>query len=132
MRLIKKGSYALAVLLLAVAMFSCEKENRKIDINDGNENPSVRKLFIEMSHRYSFTRDSLLPGVAITLYDNEDDLQLNRYTRSDTTGPDGMVVFQQMNAGDYIVILNHKMLGTKREQLNITNETVASYEYFYF
>ncbi len=132
MGIVSFGKYALAALSLVLLMGSCDKEPRKVDVNDGNENPSVRKLIVEMTHRYSNVADSLLPGVAITLFDNEDELLRNNFTRSDTTGVNGTLTFQQMNAGTYIVLLNHKTLGTKRQQVNIANETVVSYEYWYY
>lgn len=123
-----KGKYWLMLTVLALLAYSCEKEPRKVDINDGNENPSVRSLKIEVTHRYSYTADSMLPGVAITLYETEDDLLLNHYTRSDTTDQGGKATFLHMDAGTFIVILNHETLGRKQQQIIITNETVTSYE----
>ncbi len=122
----------LGLLLLVMFLASCEKEPRRVDINDGNENPSVRKLIIEMTHRYSYVADSALPGVVISLFETEEDIMYNRYTRSDTTDAQGKLTFQNMDAGNFIVLLQHQNFGTKRELLNITNETVVSYEYYYY
>lgn len=122
------------LLLLACSLMvvSCDKEPRKVDLNNGNENPSARKLIIETTHRYSNTADSVLPNVSISLFETEDDVILNKYTRSDTTDNQGKLTFQNMSSGSFIVVLGHKTLGTKRERVNITNETVVSYEYFYY
>lgn len=120
------------VLAIGIMLASCEKEPRKVDINDGNENPINRKLEIEVTHRYSNTQDSLLPRVAVTLYETEEDEQLGRYYRRDTTGAGGVIVFGQIKTGDFRIVLSHATLGIRKKQVKITSQMVSSYEYYYF
>lgn len=122
----------IAITLLSLGMASCSKEPRKVDINDGNENPINRKLEIEVTHRYSNTEDSLLPRVAVTLYESEEDEQLGRYYRRDTTDADGVIVFGQIKTGDFRIVLSHENLGIRKREVKITSQMVSSYEYYYF
>lgn len=123
---------AALVGLLLVLLASCNKEPRKVDINDGTENPIERYLVIETTHRYTNLADSLLPRVGITLFDNENDLQLNHYYRSDTTDGRGKLTFKNIKAGDLIVVLEHEQLGRKVEHVSMSTSVVYAYEYFYY
>jgi len=124
--------YLVLTALSALLFASCSKEARKVDINDGTENPIERYLIIETTHRYSNVADSLLPGVAVTLYENEEELLLNRYYRSDTTDSRGKLTFGNIKAGDLIVVLTHNQFGRKEERVSLSTSVVYAYEYYYF
>jgi len=118
--------------ILLVSMASCSKEERKVDINDGTENPVNRKLEVEVVHRYSMTEDSLLPNVTISLYESFDDEQTDRYYRRDTTNQNGVIIFNNIAAGEFRVVMQHPTHGTKNYQINIPTMAVACFERYYF
>lgn len=124
--------YLVLTALSALLFASCSKEARKVDINDGTENPIERYLIIETTHRYSNVADSLLTNVAVTLYENEEELLLNRYYRSDTTDSRGKLTFGNIKAGDFIVVLTHNQFGRKEERVSLSTSVVYAYEYYYF
>ncbi len=124
--------YLVLTALSLATLASCSKEARKVDINDGTENPIERYLIIETTHRYINVADSLLPNVAITLYENEEEQLLNRYYRSDTTDSRGKLTFGNIKAGDFIVVLTHSQFGRKEERVSMSTSVVYAYEYFYF
>ncbi len=124
--------YLVLTALSLATLASCSKEDRKVDINDGTENPIERYLIIETTRRYSNVADSLLPNVAITLYENEEDQLLSRYYRSDTTDSRGKLTFGNIKAGDFIVVLTHNQFGRKEERVSMSTSVVYAYEYFYF
>jgi hypothetical protein len=124
--------YLVLIALSLATLASCSKEARKVDINDGTENPTERYLIIETTHRYSNVADSLLPNVAVTLYENEEELLLNRYYRSDTTDSRGKLTFGNIKAGDFIVVLTHNQFGRKEERVSMSTSVVYAYEYYYF
>jgi hypothetical protein len=124
--------YLVLIALSLATLASCSKEARKVDINDGTENPTERYLIIETTHRYSNVADSLLPNVAVTLYENEEELLLNRYYRSDTTDSRGKLTFGNIKAGDFIVVLTHDQFGRKEERVSMSTSVVYAYEYYYF
>lgn len=124
--------YLVLTALSALLFASCSKEARKVDINDGTENPIERYLIIETTHRYSNVADSLLANVAVTLYENEEELLLNRYYRSDTTDSRGKLTFGNIKAGDFIVVLTHNQFGRKEERVSLSTSVVYAYEYYYF
>ncbi len=132
----KKGIVAaFAVACVAVTTVSCSKEPRKVDINDGKENPIDRKLIVEVTDRYiyqSSVLDSVLPDVEVTLFESVADTPMDNYYRRAFTGTDGKATFQQIKADTFVVILKHPTMGRKQEQVRNTVNTVVSYEYFYF
>jgi hypothetical protein len=124
--------YLVLTALSLATLASCNKEARKVDINDGTENPIERYLIVETTHRYSNIADSILPSVAITLYETDDDLLLNHYYRSDTTDNRGKLTFSNIKAGEFIVVLTHEQFGRKEERISMSTSVVYAYEYFYF
>lgn len=135
----KKGVWVFKSLLLVLPLMvlacACNKEPRKVDVNDGTENPLNRKLVIEVTDRYTTSQgvlDSLLPKVAVTLYESQDDKLTGRYFRTDTTGIDGKATFQNLKADTFIVELKHKTLGTREYETRSNVNTLVSYEYYYF
>lgn len=129
--ILRKWPLALLCLLL-VSMVSCSKEERKVDINDGTENPVNRKLEVEVVHRYSMTEDSLLPNVTISLYESLDDEQTERFYRRDTTNQDGVIIFNNIAAGEFRVVMQHATHGTKNYEINIPTVAVAGFERYWF
>lgn len=122
------------LLLLATVVFitSCSKEARKVDKNDGTENPIERKLIVEVTHRYNNYEDSVLPGAVIAFYESFDDEQSERYYRRDTTDFNGEIIFNNMAAGEFRVVMTHKDFGQKKFMIDVPVDAVAGYEYYYF
>lgn len=130
---IMKGFICFSLMAVMVMAFAaCEKEAYKVDVNDGNETPPPTKLNIEVTHQYSNYDDSLLPNVAVTLYETEDDEQMKRHYRKDTTGLNGKVVLNNIKPGSFRLVLEHENHGTLRFNLNVPGGTLEGWEYYRF
>lgn len=130
---IKKGlGYFSLCVWMVMAFAACEKEAFKVDVNDGNEAPPPTKMYIEVTHQYSNYDDSLLPNVAVALFETIEDEQAMRYYRKDTTGLNGRVVLNNVKPGTFRIVLQHEERGTLRYDLTVLGGTLEGWQFYRF